>query len=149
MTLHLARRPSFKGATLGSLAINGVWFCWTLEDEIREVKGQPVAAWKVPGETAIPAGLYRVTLTQSSRFNRIMPLLNDVPGFSGVRIHAGNTAESTHGCLLLGYDKYENSVGRSRAAFEELLTRLQKADLNCERIEILVENPHERQSHVA
>ena len=74
---------------------------WVLEDQVREVVGEPVSEWKVPGKTAIPAGRYKVLITFSNRFQKLMPQLMDVPGFTGVRIHAGNTAADTEGCLLL------------------------------------------------
>jgi hypothetical protein len=140
--LHLARKPSHKGATIGALAIDGVFHSWCVEDVIREVPGQPVEQWKVPGKTAIPAGTYPVILTPSARFHRVLPLLVDVPGFSGVRIHPGNTAEDTEGCLLPGLTRYENTVGQSRAAFEALFDRLEKVITKYgEAITITIENP--------
>lgn len=115
------------GATMGSLYINGVWECWCLEDVLREVPGRPVAEWKVPGQTAIPAGRYRITVTHSPRFGRPMPLLHDVPGFSGVRIHAGNTATDTEGCILPGRSRGRASVYESRMAYEALLAKIRIA----------------------
>lgn len=138
MNLRVIREPSIGGATLGSLYINGVWQCWTLEDAIREVPGQPVSAWKVPGQTAIPAGRYRVILTPSQRFKRALPLLVDVPGFSGVRIHAGNTITDTEGCLLVGNHRGESRVAESRIALEALFGRLARA---AGEIWIRMENP--------
>lgn len=74
------------------------FFCYTLEDEKR------ADGLKVYGETAIPNGIYNVKLTMSNRFKRIMPLLLDVKGFSGVRIHGGNTSKDTHGCPLVAFN---------------------------------------------
>lgn len=74
------------------------FFCYTLEDEKR------ADGLKVYGETAIPNGTYNVKLTMSNRFKRIMPLLLDVKGFSGVRIHGGNTSKDTHGCPLVAFN---------------------------------------------
>jgi hypothetical protein len=142
MLLHLARKPSHKGATIGALAINGVFHSWCLEDEIREVPGKPVVEWKVYGKTAIPQGSYPVILTPSARFKRVLPLLVGVPGFSGVRCHPGNSAEDSDGCLLPGYTRYENSVGQSRAAFEALFDRLEEATKAGETIQIHIENPY-------
>jgi hypothetical protein len=141
MFLHLARKPSHKGATIGALAINGIFQCWVCEDEIREVAGKPVSEWKIHGKTAIPAGTYKVILTMSARFARVLPLLVNVPGYVGVRIHPGNTAEDTEGCLLPGLTRYENSVGQSRAAFEAIFERLDKASKAGEAITITIENP--------
>lgn len=127
MHLRVIREPSIGGATLGSLYVNGVWQCWTLEDAIREIPGQPVESWKVKGETAISAGRYRLTITPSQRFQRPLPLLLDVPGFTGVRIHPGNTVADTEGCLLVGQDRQDGRVLRSRIAFEALFTKLSAA----------------------
>lgn len=127
MTLRLIREPSINGATLGSLYIDGHWQAWTLEDQIREQAGVPVAAWKVPAQTAIPAGRYRVIVTPSQRFQRPLPLVLDVPGFSGIRIHPGNGPEDTEGCILVGRDRVAGRVLQSRVAFEALFATLQAA----------------------
>lgn len=100
MNLTLTRQPSADGATLGRLAIDGAAFCDTLEDEDRALERDPAA--KIPGRSAIPRGRYPVRITWSPRFKRELPLLADVPGFSGVRIHPGNTAADTEGCILVG-----------------------------------------------
>jgi len=89
-----------------------------LEDAVREVAGKPVCDWKMPGQTAIPMGNYRVIINFSNRFQKFLPLLLDVPGFAGVRIHAGNTHKDTEGCILLGQgrDNRRGMVTNSRAA---------------------------------
>ena len=102
MLLRLVREPSRDESTHGVLFVDGRFECFTLEDVVREVEGQPVTAWKVPRRTAIPAGRYRIDLTMSQRFGRILTILVDVPGFAGVRIHPGNTAVDTAGCILPG-----------------------------------------------
>lgn len=130
--------PSFAGATCGALAIDGVFQCYTLEDQLREQSGLSVAQWKVPGATAIPAGIYRVRLTFSQRFQRVLPLLEDVHGFTGVRIHPGNTIADTEGCILVGRTRGPASVSESRSAFVALLTRL---DTHADDLWIDVINP--------
>ena len=127
MRLRLIREPSIETCTHGSLYVDGAWCMWTLEDVVREVEGQPVSAWKIPGRTAIPAGTYRVALTTSQRFGRVLPLLVDVDGFSGVRIHPGNTAADTEGCILPGTGRVPGRVTGSRVAFEQLYERLERA----------------------
>ena len=127
MILRLIREPSIGGATHGSLYIDGHWVCWTLEDTIREIAGQPVATWKVPTHTAIPQGRYPLIITPSVRFQRPLPLVVDVPGFSGVRIHPGNTVADTEGCILVGADRQPQRVLQSRIAFERLFERLRIA----------------------
>lgn len=113
-------------STLGSLYIDGSWFCFTLEDPVRDLG--PDGKGKIPGETAIPAGNYKVAIDQSTRFNRLMPHILDVPFFEGVRIHSGNTASDTEGCVLVGMQKIdESTIGQSRIAFEALMDRLYAA----------------------
>lgn len=68
MKIIIRRQPSQGGATIGKLSIDGLFACYVLEDEIREVPGQTVSEWKIKGQTAIPAGEYRVTLEDSARF---------------------------------------------------------------------------------
>jgi hypothetical protein len=109
------QREEFSGlSTVGRLFFRvpggtWTWLCYTLEDPVREVPGQPVTNWKVPGQTAIPRGTYGLTVTRSVRFSAkaghdvFLPLLADVPGFSGVRIHGGNTAADTEGCILAAH----------------------------------------------
>lgn len=122
MNLVLRRRPPNERCTIGELYNDGLFLCFVLEDVVREMPGLPVEQWKVAGETAIPQGRYRVTITPSKRFKRDLPLLNMVPGFSGVRIHPGNTAADTEGCLLPGtrIDEDGESVLHSRIAFDRL-----------------------------
>ena len=123
MNLILERQPSLVTCTPGSLFIDGDFFCFTLEDLNREEAGEPVAAWKVKGETAIPAGSYEVLRTFSNRFQRDMLQLMDVPGFEGIRIHSGNTNADTEGCILVGQEINGEFLIRSRAALIELEAR--------------------------
>lgn len=127
MHLRLIREPSINGTTLGVLFMDGQYECFCLEDAIREVPGQPVASWKVKGHTAIPAGRYRLIISHSQRFGRPLPLLVDVPGFTGVRIHPGNTVADTEGCIIVGLDRQPGRVLRSRIAFEALFAKLAAA----------------------
>lgn len=124
MNLRLAREPSIEGCTFGVLFRDGHFECHTLEDEIREHPGVPVEQWKVPQATAIPYGRYEVRITPSQRFQRDLPILIDVPGFTGIRMHAGNTVADTEGCLLLGRDRQGSRLLQSRVALEALYTKL-------------------------
>lgn len=114
----------YKGAeyTVGRMSIDGKYFCDTLEDTVR------APGVKVRDKTAVPAGRYRVVLTESPRFKRILPLLVDVPNFEGVRIHPGNTAKDTEGCLLVGFNQVKGKVVASRATFQKLFEKLWAAD---------------------
>jgi hypothetical protein len=133
LVLRVIREPSRRGATLGSLYVNNVWECWTLEDEIREQK--------VPRKTCIPAGGYRVVLSMSNRFKRVLPEVLNVPNFSGVRIHPGNTIDDTEGCLLVGQGRGDAAVAFARAAMESLFPKIDAALRNHETVSLVVENP--------
>jgi len=127
MKLKVVREEFTKNSTIGSLYIDGTFFCYTLEDVVR--------AEKIYGETAIPYGEYRVILSYSNRFKKILPEVLNVPNYSGVRIHAGNTKKDTHGCPLVGLTKSKDFVGMSRVAFNKLMERLRGQD----NITILIE----------
>lgn len=140
MKLLLTRNPSANGWTLGQLSIDGRHECYTCEDVIRDGP-------KVPGQTAIPAGTYRVIVTRSERFSKaaghdvMLPLLVDVPGFSGVRIHTGNTAADTEGCILPGRAFLSDRVTQSVLAFEPLFDKIKAAILWGEEITLEIRNP--------
>ena len=121
MKLVLERLQLDPDVTIGSLSIDGDFEAWTCEDTVR------APGVKIPGQTAIPAGTYGVSVTFSPRFQRDLPLLAYVPNFTGVRIHPGNTAADTEGCILVGADRLGKSVGRSRYAFEGLFNKIQGA----------------------
>lgn len=129
MKLTVRRLELTGQSTIGRLAVDGVDFCWTLEDVVR-------TGPKVYGQTAIPAGTYDVRLTMSNRFKRVLPLLLNVPGFEGVRIHPGNTAADTDGCILVGLGHADDRITDSRAAFDALFARLQAADARGESISL-------------
>jgi len=117
--LQLERVDETEKSTLGRLSVDGEFECYILEDPIREVK--------VYGNTAIPYGYYTVSITYSPRFKRNLPILRDVPGFRGVRIHPGNTPKDTDGCLLPGTRFKTDRVLESRRAFNKLFTKLKAA----------------------
>ena len=115
-----------KGCTIGQLFVDGFEECFTLEDEVREIDA-PVAQWKIRNETAIPRGLFNVVITYSNRFKRDLPLLENVEGFEGIRIHPGNTSADTEGCILVGRGKTDKTVTESRIAFNQLFGKIQQA----------------------
>ena len=141
MNLVLRRETSAQDYTHGQLWIDGEWFAYTLEDTVRELEGVPVAEWKQPGVTAIPSGRYEVVLTLSPRFQRELPLVVDVPGFKGVRIHAFNRANQSEGCIGPGYERGEGWIGRSAAAEQALVKRFIAARTRREQSFIEVLNP--------
>ncbi len=139
MKLHLVRDVLTPDFTLGRLAINGVFACFTVEDAARQVEGRPVEDWKIQGKTAIPKGNYIVIINYSNRFRRELPLLLDVPGFTGVRIHSGNTSADTEGCILVGQKRTQNGVSMSRLAFEDLFAKMDGAYTRNEPVSLEVE----------
>ena len=131
MKLELERHALRDTYTIGRLSVDGVKFCDTLEDKVRP---DGVKVW---GETAIPAGVYKVIITESARFKRRLPLLVDVPMFEGIRIHPGNTAVDTHGCILVGVNSVKGKVTQSQVTFKRLFALMEKAD----EITIEITNP--------
>ncbi len=125
MRLLLKRQIKSDTYTIGTLYVNGEKFCDTLEDRVRDLAG---GESKVPGETAIPEGRYRVIVNRSPKFGRDLPRLLDVPQFEGVLIHRGNTAEDSAGCILVGENKVKGKVINS-TPYEERLVALCKAAL--------------------
>lgn len=126
--IRIANRPTY---CIGKLYIDGKYFCDTLEDVDRGLDDamdeQTIKKLKVKGETAIPTGIYQVLLTYSPKYKRIMPLINNVKGYSGIRIHSGNTNKDTEGCLLVGKNKEVGKVLESRITYNALFKRLQQA----------------------
>ncbi len=123
--LTVIRTDLLPDKTFGLLDINGEFFCHTLEDTDRKLESNPTG--KVYGETAIPRGKYTVVLDFSHRFKKTLPHVLGVSLFDGIRIHPGNTAADTHGCILVGDSRNESGVAESRKAFERLMERLSKA----------------------
>lgn len=99
MILTLTREYRQPTRTFGRIWLDGEPICVTLEDAYRKLEAGGI---KIPGETAIPCGRYRVVLSVSNRFKRLLPEVLGVPQFSGIRIHAGNTEADTEGCILVG-----------------------------------------------
>ena len=128
MKLELKRKALMDTYTIGDLFVNDVFFSNVLEDKVRDFNKDgdlnDSGETKVYGETAIPYGIYTIDLTYSNRFKKILPLIENVKGFEGIRIHPGNTAVATHGCLLVGNNTEKGKVTDSRKVFEKLMIRL-------------------------
>lgn len=129
MDVVILRKYRKDGYTIGRMYIDGVFLCNTLEDTDRGLAqymnvGEIMNA-KIAGQTAIPVGDYKLTRTYSPRFKRIVPQIMNVKGFTGVRIHAGNTAKDTEGCPLVGDNTIKGALTNSRKRFNEFDTRLQ------------------------
>lgn len=132
---RIALRPTY---TIGKLYIDGKYFCDTCEDKVRDANKNGVfdEEKKVYGITAIPYGTYKVILSMSNRFKRVLPLLLDVPEFSGIRIHSGNSADDSLGCILVGENKQVGKVLNSRKTEQKLMKILKETDEDIE-IEIV------------
>jgi hypothetical protein len=142
MKLKLFRVILTDKTTIGKLFIDGVFFCYTLEDAVRP-KGV-----KIKGQTAICSGLHSLTLGWSPRFKQLMPYIynqidfntiDDGHGavFKGVRIHWGNYAKDTEGCILVGSTKSKDFIGNSKVTYRKLMEKLEKIDI----VELIIYNP--------
>lgn len=132
MNIELKRIALKDTYTIGKLYIDSAYFCDTLEDKDRGIEDsmpiEKIMFLKKPHITAIPTGTYTVILNYSNRFKRIMPLVMNVKGFAGIRIHAGNTDEDTDGCILVGENKAKGKVLNSKDTYNRLLERIKSAD---------------------
>lgn len=121
MKLTVKRFEYGTDYTIGRLYIDDEYFCFTLEDKVREVK--------ILGKTAIPTGEYKVVIDFSNRFQRKMPHILNVPNYEGVRIHTGNTSADTEGCILVGGSWAGNNfIGGSRPIFNKLFAKMEEAE---------------------
>ncbi len=140
MELILKRTRFRDTITTGQLYVDGAYFCFTLEDMVREPKdwdGKNVEKWKIKEETAIPSGLYNVTLEDSPHFGPETMTINKVPGFDLIRIHAGNTEKDTEGCVIVGYKVRDDGViipGSTRPAVADLKALVRKSESTTIRI---------------
>ena len=136
MQLKLNRIFKTNTFTIGELYINEKYVTDTLEDRVRP-EGE-----KVYGKTAIPEGAYEMVLSYSPRFKKILPEILNVPNFTGIRIHCGNSSADSSGCILVGtWDgEKEDWVSDSKVAFNKLIPLLQEAVDNKEEITITINN---------
>ena len=152
MKITVDRKYKKQAYTIGELRINGKFFCSTLEDtdrgltqkmNIRELRNK-----KIPNQTAIPTGTYKITLDiKSPKFSTYnfydevcdgyLPRLLNVPGFDGILIHVGSNASHSSGCILVGYNKIKGGLVESKEVFKELYRKMKLAKTNNE--EIIIE----------
>jgi hypothetical protein len=117
MELGLSRRFCKETYTIGRFFANSKYFCDTLEDKVRDLKDlngdgdfKDEGEGKVYGETAIPAGRYKVGIYFWLKHKKEVPILIDVPGFTGILIHTGTNPKHTEGCILVGQNKQKGRL---------------------------------------
>ena len=117
MNISVLRYIYTPMSTLGKLIWDHNVVCYTLEDTVRE------DGVKIYGKTAIPSGHYEIIVDQSQRFQRKMPHILNVVNFDGIRIHGGNTAADTDGCILVAYNKINDQTiqGTAEQAITDFL----------------------------
>ena len=142
MELRLERKYRNNNYCIDKLYINGKYFSDVLEDPDRGLTDtmslEEIKKIKIKGNTCIPYGTYNVTITYSPRFKKNLPLLNNVKGFDGIRIHSGNKPQDTEGCLLPGFNKVKGQVIDSRVTTDKLIAQIQQALNKGEKVTITI-----------
>jgi len=146
MNLKLKRDVRSKTFTLGTFYVNGTRLGFTCEDTDRTLEddkdndGNSIdEGEKIKGQTAIPLGTYKVILSFSHRFQKVMPEVLGVPNFTGIRIHGGNTDADTLGCPLLGSMRTQTGVANCKVVNDRLISMLQDAEDRGETVWLTVE----------
>ena len=145
MNLYLYRKIKKATYTIGKLYIVVEFQCNTLEDPVRELIDlnddgdfNDPDEGKIYGDTAIPAGKYRIKMQFSPTFQRMMPYLQEVPGFTYIMLHPGQTTDSTKGCILVGENTQQGRLVNSRAWSDLLNSKITAAENNGEDVWIEV-----------
>lgn len=134
MLIEVKRHWYTNRSTMGVLNINGTHTCFTLEDVAR------AESIKIDGETCIPAGTYKVIMDYSERHKKIMPHILDVPKFEGIRFDIANKPEEILGCIAVGFERFYDILGSSRAAYECVMKQINEAFIRNEPIELVITN---------
>ena len=142
MELRLERKYRNNNYRIDTLYINGKYFSDALEDPDRGLTDtmslEEIKKIKIKGNTCIPYGTYNITITYSPRFKKNLPLLNNVKGFDGIRIHSGNKPQDTEGCLLPGFNKVKGQVIDSRVTTDKLIAQIQQVLNKGEKVTITI-----------
>ena len=142
MELRLERKYRSNNYCIDKLYINGKYFSDALEDPDRGLTDtmslEEIKKIKIKGNTCIPYGTYNITITYSPRFKKNLPLLNNVKGFDGIRIHSGNTPQDTEGCLLPGFNKVKGQVIDSGVTTDKLIAQIQQVLNKGEKVTITI-----------
>ena len=142
MKVELIRIFNCKTYAIGHVYVDGKYVCDAIEDTDRGLTqvmpDLEIKKRKVYAQTAIPTGMYKVTLNVvSPKFNKKpyyknfcqgkVPRVLNVPGYDGILIHMGSTEKSSAGCLIVGYNTIKGKVTNSQQAFEKLYKILASA----------------------
>lgn len=131
MEIKLIRKYRNSNYCIDKLYINNTYFSDALEDPdrglISSMSLTKIQRIKIKGNTCIPYGTYNITITYSPKFKKNLPLVNNVKGFDGIRIHSGNTPNDTSGCILPGFNKIKGQVINSKDTTERLIARINTA----------------------
>lgn len=129
MKIKIERLYKKDNYTIGKLYIDGLYFCDTIEDKDRGLTDamslEDILAKKVYGETAIPSGTYKAEVTYSPKFNRNLLLIKDVKGFNGIRVHAGNFATDSLGCVCIGKNTHVGMLSESKKTLETFMEKIE------------------------
>lgn len=136
MNLYIKRDVRGLKFTLGSLLVDGKHFGFTCEDADRRLENGGV---KIPHETCIPTGTYKVIVSYSHRFKKPMPEVLSVPQFTGIRFHGGNDNTDTDGCILLGSMRTSDGVANCKVVNDRLITMLEMAEESGDDVWLTVE----------
>lgn len=143
MIIKIDRKYKKRDYTIGLLFIDGQFYCNTLEDQdlglTSDMKLEDIKRIKQFGKTAIPTGTYEVDITYSPKFKKDMPLIRNVKGFDGIRIHAGQNASQTQGCVLLGKNDKVGQLSNSRLITNQFYALLEGAIKNNEKITLIIQ----------
>ncbi len=127
MEIKVVRKKGTAGFTEGRLYIDGEFECFTVEDADRGLESGGV---KIQDKTAIPKGVYPITISMSNHFKKMLIEVQKVTGYAGVRIHSGNSSKDTEGCIIVGSinDREDDDwVGGSKVAYERLHSKVKQA----------------------
>lgn len=143
MTIKIDRKWKKPGYTISKVYLNGKYFgCNALEDTDRGLKQdmpiKDILAKKKFGETAIPSGYYDITMTYSPKYGKMLPYVNNVPGYTGVRLHSGNSSKDTEGCILFGKNDKVGWVSDSKVWTNKIIAEIDKALKRKEKVTLIV-----------
>jgi hypothetical protein len=142
MKILVERKYKKELYTIGLMTIDGTWYCNTLEDKDRGLdQNLPLAtnkSKKVYSQTAIPTGTYKVGIAYWSKYKINVPILYNVPAFTGILIHNGSDQNSTSGCILVGINKSKGKLSDGKKYMVDLTNKIQDAIKRGEEVTITI-----------